>query len=104
MVGYTAPCRFAAPARSQAGLRDSRKSFVMNRVLESHVQPWPGGRMEKLTLISQAVSMSVIFYVVIYFLIMLQWPETLLSIFVSAFFLYIFCGESEHSYGIYSLP
>jgi hypothetical protein len=46
--------------------------------------------MEKLALISQAVSLSVIFYVVTYFLIIWQWPVTLLSIFLSTYFLYLF--------------
>jgi len=46
--------------------------------------------MEKLTLVSLAVNLSVIIYVVTYFLITWQWPETLLSIFVSIFFLYLF--------------
>ena len=46
-----------------------------------------GGRMEKLVLISQAVSRGVIFYVVIYFLITWHWPETLLSVFMSTYFL-----------------
>ena len=36
--------------------------------------------MEKFILISLAVSLSVIFYVVAYFLISWQWPETMLSI------------------------
>jgi len=43
--------------------------------------------MEKLTLISQTVSLSVIFYVVTYFLIAWQWPQTLLSIFLATFFI-----------------
>jgi hypothetical protein len=49
-----------------------------------------GGRMEKLVLISRAVSLSVIFYVVTYFLITWYWPETLLSIFLVTFFLCLF--------------
>ena len=49
--------------------------------------------MEKFILISQAVSLSVMFYVVIYFLINWQWPETLLSVFVCSFILYFLIGE-----------
>jgi divalent metal cation (Fe/Co/Zn/Cd) transporter len=45
--------------------------------------------MEKFILASRAVSLSVIFSVVAYFLIVWHWPETLLSIFVSIFFLYL---------------
>ena len=51
--------------------------------------------MEKLALVSLAVSLSVIFYVVTYFLITWQWPQTLLSIFMSTFFLYLFYGERD---------
>jgi len=43
--------------------------------------------MEKLTLVSLAVSLSVIFYVVTYFLITWQWPQTFLSVFMSTYFL-----------------
>jgi divalent metal cation (Fe/Co/Zn/Cd) transporter len=50
--------------------------------------------MEKFVLISQAVSLSVIVYVVTYFLITWHWPETLLSIFVSTCFLYLLCRRS----------
>jgi hypothetical protein len=53
--------------------------------------------MEKLTLISQTVSLSVIFYVVTYFLITWQWPETLLSVYMSTYFLYLFIGERDHA-------
>jgi hypothetical protein len=53
-----------------------------------HVHPRTGGRMEKFVLISQAVSLSVIFYVVTYFLITWQWPHTLLSIFLSVILLH----------------
>jgi hypothetical protein len=64
--------------------------------------------MEKLVLISQAVSLSVIFYVVTYFLITWQWPESLLSLFLSTFFLYLFLLEdTSHTVQnplIYSLP
>ncbi len=49
--------------------------------------------MEKLVLVSLAVSLSVIFYVVTYFLISWQWPQTLLSVIMSIFFLYRFSGE-----------
>jgi len=49
--------------------------------------------MEKLVLVSLAVSLSVIFYVVTYFLIAWQWPQTFLSIFMSTFFFYLFYGE-----------
>jgi hypothetical protein len=58
----------------------------------------PNNFLEKFVLISQTVSMSVIFYVVTYFLITWQWPETLLSIFVSTFLLDLFSGERGHSY------
>jgi len=47
--------------------------------------------MEKLTLISLAVSLSVIFYVVTYFLITWQWPQTFLSVFMT-------CGQKTHPY------
>jgi hypothetical protein len=64
--------------------------------------------MEKLVLISQAVSLSVIFYVVTYFLVTWQWPQTLLSMFLSTFFIYLlFVNEAnrpEQSPSIYSLP
>jgi hypothetical protein len=51
--------------------------------------------MEQLALVSLAVSLSVIFYVVTYFLITWQWPQTLLSILMSAFFLYLFLRDSD---------
>jgi hypothetical protein len=67
-----------------------------------------GGRMEKLVLISQAVSLSVIFYVVTYFLITWHWPHTLLSIFLGTFFLNLFLAKEtthiEQHPLIYSLP
>ena len=44
--------------------------------------------MERLILLSQAASLSVIFYIVTYFLTCWHWPETVLSIFLSALFLY----------------
>ena len=50
--------------------------------------------MEKLTLISLAVSLSVIFYVVTYFLITWQWPQTFLSVFMSTYFLIMFSKGS----------
>ena len=53
--------------------------------------------MERLTLISQALSLSVIFYVVTYFLITLQWPHTLLSINISIYFLYLIITRSVKS-------
>jgi divalent metal cation (Fe/Co/Zn/Cd) transporter len=46
--------------------------------------------MEKLATKTLAVSMSVIFYVVTYYLLTWQWLETLLSAFVSTLFLYLF--------------
>lgn len=49
--------------------------------------------MEKLALISLTLSMSVIFYVVTYFLITWQWPQTLLSVILSIFFIYLFLME-----------
>ena len=57
-----------------------------------------GGRMEKFVLISQAANLSVIFYVVTYFLITWCWPATLLSIFMSTCFLYsILVNEITHT-------
>ena len=56
--------------------------------------------MEKFILIYQAVSLSVVFYVVIYFLITWQWPQSLLSIFMSTYFLYIFFGDRDHSFWV----
>jgi hypothetical protein len=53
--------------------------------------------MEKLVLISLAVSLSVIFYVVTYFLITWQWPQTFLSVFMSTCFLYLFSRVSVKS-------
>jgi hypothetical protein len=53
--------------------------------------------MEKLTLISLAVSLSVIFYVVTYFLITWQWPQTFLSVFMSTYFLILFSKGSVKS-------
>jgi len=53
--------------------------------------------MEKLVLISQAVSRGVIFYIVIYFLITWHWPETLLSVFMSTCFLFLFSRGSVKS-------
>ena len=60
--------------------------------------------MEKLTLISLAVSLSVIFYVVTYFLITWQWPQTILSIFMSTYFLIMFSKGSVNplSYAVLS--
>jgi len=69
----------------------------MNRVLGYLCIHGLGGRMERLTLISQALSLSVIFYVITYFLITLQWPHTLLSIFMSTYFLYLFSTRSVKS-------
>jgi hypothetical protein len=67
-----------------------------------------GGRMEKLVVISQAVSLSVIFYVVTYFLITWHWPHTLLSIFLCTFFLYSYLAKvtnnTEQNPLIYSMP
>lgn len=64
--------------------------------------------MEKLVLISQAVSQGVIFYVVAYFLMTWHWPQTLLSIFLGTFFLYLFLvketNHTEQNPLIYSLP
>jgi hypothetical protein len=56
--------------------------------------------MEKFILISLAVSLSVIFYVVAYFLISWQWPETMLSITVCAIVLFLLIGERDHSYRV----
>jgi hypothetical protein len=103
------PCRsglpflLAAPVQqSQDGLRDYRNIYVMNRVLEYMNIDGLGGRMERLTLVSQALSLSVIFYVVTYFLITWQWPQTLLSIFMCTLFLYLYLGERDHSYFVNS--
>ena len=54
--------------------------------------------MEKFILISQAASLSVVFYVVIYFLITWYWPATLLSVFVCTFVLYFLIGERTHAH------
>ena len=54
--------------------------------------------MEKFIVLTQAASLSVIFYVVIYFLISWQWPETLLSVFVCTFVLYFLMEETDHAY------
>ena len=51
--------------------------------------------MEKFILISQAVSLSVVFYVVIYFLITWQWPASLLSLFVCTVLLYFLVSERD---------
>jgi hypothetical protein len=51
--------------------------------------------MEKLALVTLAVSLSVIFYVVTYFLITWQWPQTLLSIFMNMVFLDLFYRERD---------
>jgi hypothetical protein len=56
--------------------------------------------MEKFILISLAVSLSVIFYVVAYFLISWQWPETFLSVFVCTIVLFFLIGERDHSYRV----
>ena len=56
--------------------------------------------MEKFVLISLAVSLSVMFYVVAYFLITWQWPETMLSISVCAIVLFLLIGERDHSYQV----
>jgi hypothetical protein len=53
----------------------------------------PRGRMERLSLISRALSLSVTFHVVTYFLITLQWPHTLLSSVLSLFLLYVHPGK-----------
>jgi VIT1/CCC1 family predicted Fe2+/Mn2+ transporter len=57
-----------------------------------------GGHMEKFILISQAVSLGVVFYVVIYFLIAWYWPATLLSVLVCTFALYFFIGQRGHAH------
>ena len=54
--------------------------------------------MEKFILISQAVSLGVVFYVVFYFLITWYWPATLLSVFVCSFVLYFLIGQRIHAY------
>ena len=53
--------------------------------------------MEKLILISQAVSLSVVFYIVIYFLTTWYWPGTLLSLFVCTFILHFLIGERNRA-------
>jgi hypothetical protein len=67
----------------------------MNQGLELHAYPRSWGRIEKLALVSQTVSLSVTFYVVTYFLITLQWLETLLPIFVSTCFLYLIFDDRD---------
>jgi hypothetical protein len=57
-----------------------------------------GGDMEKFILISQAVSLSVVFYVVIYFLVTWYWPATLLSVFVCTIVLYFLTGQRVHAH------
>lgn len=54
--------------------------------------------MEKFILIFQAVSLSVVCYVVLYFLIAWYWPATLLSVFVCSVVLYFLIGERRRSY------
>jgi hypothetical protein len=54
--------------------------------------------MEKFILISQAVSLGVVFYVVIYFLIAWYWPATLLSVFICSFVLYFLIGQRVHAH------
>jgi hypothetical protein len=49
--------------------------------------------MEQLIPIMQAGSLSVSFYLVAYFLINWQWPETLLSVLVCTLVLYFLTGE-----------
>jgi ABC-type Fe3+-siderophore transport system permease subunit len=49
--------------------------------------------MEKFILVSQAVSLGVVFYVVIYFLITWYWPASLLSVFICSFVLYFLTGQ-----------
>ena len=46
--------------------------------------------MEMLVLMSRAISLSVIFCVVAYFLMTWQWPLSLLSIFLATFFVCLF--------------
>ena len=53
--------------------------------------------MEKFILIFQTVSLSVVFYVVIYFLITWYWPATLLSVFVCTFVLYLLIEQKGHA-------
>ena len=53
--------------------------------------------MEKLVLLSQAVCLSVIFYVIGYFLVAWQWPETLLSVVVCALVLYFLIEERDYA-------
>ena len=54
--------------------------------------------MEKFILISQTVSLSAVFYVVIYFLITWHWPATLLSVFLCTFVLYCLTGQRGHAH------
>ena len=56
--------------------------------------------MEKFILISLAVSLSVIFYVVTYFLISWQWPETFLSMFVCTIVLFLLIRERDQTYRV----
>jgi hypothetical protein len=63
---------------------------VTNRGLDCIHIHGLGGRMEMLVLMSRAISLSVIFYVVAYFLMTWQWPHSLLSIFLATFFVCLF--------------
>jgi hypothetical protein len=54
--------------------------------------------MEQFVLLSQATCLSVVFYVVIYFLISWHWPETLLSVFVCIVVLYCLMRETGRTY------
>jgi len=53
--------------------------------------------MEEFILIFQTVSLSVVFYVVIYFLITWHWPASLLSLFLCAFALHFLIEQKGHA-------
>jgi VIT1/CCC1 family predicted Fe2+/Mn2+ transporter len=56
--------------------------------------------MEKFVLLSLAFCLSVVFYVVTYFLITWQWPQTILSMSVCALVLFFLIEEIDHSQGV----
>jgi hypothetical protein len=56
--------------------------------------------MEKFVLMMLAFCLSVMFYVVTYFLIAWQWPATILSMSVCALVLFFLIGERDHTYGV----
>jgi len=49
---------------------------------------------------SLAFSLSVMFYIVTFFLITWKWPETILSMSVCALVLFFLIGERDRAYGV----